>query len=134
MSGDFKEHFDLTKLDENQIGQIEFVLNSPAYVDSFRPYLLGIISQMNDLWKDRTQARRDQYPDDFLAGGIVFGEGLIKFFNLLLEETKMERIHKAMEGMTNEKLYDMKRQAGGQRPVVGFDQPVLPGLADPDEF
>jgi len=124
----------VTKLDEQQLGQIEFVLNSPAYVDSFKPYIQGVLNQLNVLWKDRSRQRSDEYPDDFLAGGAVFGEGLLKFFDLLVSETSMERIHASMESMTSEKQYDMRRERGAVKPVVGLDQPATPGPADPDEF
>lgn len=134
MPGDFREFFDLRKLDVQSLGEIEFVLNSPAYEHSFKPYLLGILNQMESLWKDRSQTRKDQYPDEFLAGGAVFGEGLLKFFDLLIHETNMERIHAAMENMSNDTLYDMKRERGLVKPVVGLDQSAMPGQADPDEF
>lgn len=135
--GDFREFFDIRKLDERQLGQIEFVLNSPAYEESFKPYMLGILATMNSMWKDRSKERLERYPDEFLAGGAVFGEGLIKFFALLIHETSFDRIHEAMiAGMSNDKLYDMKRQSGALKPVVGLDQPASPieGGADPDEF
>jgi hypothetical protein len=134
MPGDFRELFDLRKLDEQQLGEIEFVLNSPAYEHSFKPYLEGILAQMNHLWKDRSKARSDQYPDDFLAGGVVFGEGLLKFFDLLIHETSMERIHAALEHMTSERQYDERRKRGLVAPVVGTDQSAMPMKADPDEF
>jgi len=134
MPADFREFFDLQKLDEQQLGQIEFVLASPAYSDSFKPYLQGILNQLNQLWKDRSKTRSDQYPDDFLAGGVVFGEGLLKFFDLLIHETSIERIHAAMSDVSNDTLYDLCRQRGEVRPVVGLDQSATPGKADPDEF
>jgi len=134
MPADFREFFDLRRLDEQQLGQIEFVLNSPAYVDSFKPYLQGILNQLNALWKDRSKLRSDQYPDDFLAGGVVFGEGLLKFFDLLIHETSMERIHASMGNMTNDTLYDLARARGDVKPVVGLDQSAAPGPVDPEEF
>jgi hypothetical protein len=135
--GDFREMFDLRRLDERQLGQIEFVLNSPAYDDSFKPYMLSIIASMNAMWKDRSRERQDRYPDEFLAGGVCFGEGLLKFFSLLIHETSMERIHEAMlQSMTNDQLYDARRNAGGVKPVVGINQPATPneGEADPEEY
>jgi hypothetical protein len=129
----FQKFFDLRKLDEQQLGNIEFVLNSPAYVEHFRPYMEGILLQMNRLWIDRTQARKDEYPDDFLAGGVAFGEGLLKFFDLIIHETKMERVHGAMENMTNEMLYEVRRQRGDLKPVVGLDQQAMPSRLEPEE-
>ena len=133
MPGDFREMFDLRKLDDRRLGEIEFVLNSPAYEHSFKPYIEGILREMNRLWKDRSRERSDKYPDDFLAGGAVFGEGLLKFFDLLVHETSMERVHAAMSGLSNDDLYDMKRHRGEVRPVVGLDQSALPQPPQPDE-
>ena len=133
MPGDFREHFDLRQIDQRSLDQIAFVLNSPAYETSFKPYLQGVLNNLNRLWKDRSKQRADQYPDDFLAGGVVFGEGLLKFFDLLIQETSMERIHAAMSDMPADRLYDLKREAGQQQPVIGFDQPALPEPYDPAE-
>jgi hypothetical protein len=131
--GDFREFFDPRKLTDRQRGEIEYVLNSPAYEDSFKPYMEGILRSMDSMWRDRSQKRKDTYPDDFLAGGATFGEGLIKFFDLLLRETSMERIHLAMERITMEDIYDKHRADGHVRPVVGLDQSALPQPADPAE-
>lgn len=135
--GDFREMFDLRRLDERQLGQIEFVLNSPAFKDSFEPYMRGIIRSMDTMWRDRSRERMDRYPDEFLAGGVVFGEGLLKFFQLLIHETSFERMHEAMvESMSNDAIYDARRAAGQVKPVVGINQPSVPpeGAADNDEF
>jgi len=129
----FHKFFNLRTLDEQQLGNIEFVLNSPAYGDHFKPYMEGVLAQMHRLWIDRSQARKDEYPDDFLAGGVAFGEGLIKFFDHIIHETRMERVHGAMENMTNDMLYEIHRQRGDMRPVVGLDQSAIPSQIDPEE-
>lgn len=132
---DFREFFDLRKLDDRQLGFVEFVINSPAYGEVFEPYLKTVRESMNKLWLDRSQARKDQYPDDFLAGGICAIDGLIKFFNMILSETQMERIHASMSEMTPEKLYELKRQRGQLRPVVGVNQGSEPEEYNPaDDF
>lgn len=133
MSGDFREFFDLRQFDDRQLGEVEFVLNSPAYEHTFRPYIQGVINQMNTLWKDRSKERSDKYPDDFLAGGVIFAEGLVKFFDLVVKETRMERVHDAMAQMTPENAYDIQRHRGNVKPVVGLDQPALPVHVDPAE-
>ena len=133
MPGSFGEFFDIRKLDEQQRGSIEFVLNSPAYQDYFKPYMESILAQMNQAWKDRSQKRKDEYPDDFLAGGVCFGEGMLKFFEVIINETNMERIHGAMENMTNDMLYEVRRQRGFIKPVVGANQDALPQQVPPDE-
>lgn len=133
MPGDFREMFDLQRLDERDLGQIEFVLNSPAYTETFRPYLQGILNRMQDLWKDRSRQRKDQYPDDFLAGGVCVVEGLLEFFGVLIQETNVERIHASMSNVTNETLYDAFRQSVRFQPVVGLDQSATPETLDPAE-
>lgn len=133
MPGDFREHFDPRKLSDNQRGQIEFILTSPAYEFAFKPYIEGILRSMDQLWKDRTQERKDRYPDDFLAGGATFGEGLLKFFEYLIQESSMEHIHKAMSQVTNEDLYNKHRSEGRMAPVVGLDQRAEPQPMDPAE-
>lgn len=133
MPGDFREFFDPRNLDERKRGEIEFVLVSPAYNDSFKPYIEGVLRQLNDLWKDRSQARKDQYPDEFLAGGAVFGEGLLKFFEVLIQEVSMERIHEAMEHMTPDVLYELRRERGEVKTVTGLDQEVTPEVYRPED-
>ena len=133
MTGDFKEFFDLRRLDRQQLGEIEFVLNSPAYEHSFKPYILGILKSLNTLWKDRTRERRDKYTDDFLAGGDALGSGLLEFFALLIQETSFERMHEAMQDKSPESQYQTRLHAGAVRPVVGLDQSALPEPVDPDE-
>jgi len=133
MRGNFREFFDARKLDEQKRGSIEFVLNSSAYEDYFKPYIQSILDQMNQAWKDRSRERQDKYPDEFLAGGAVFGEGMLAFFEVLIQETNMERVHDAMENMTSEMLYEVKRQRGLVRPVVGLDQSAMPQQVSPDE-
>lgn len=131
MPGDFREHFDLRKLDEIQLGQIEFVLTSPAYEESFRPFLLDAVESMSAQWKDRSEERKARYPDDYLAGGVVAIEGLIKFFEVLVQEANFERIHAANGGGSPEREYDLRRLAGQLQPVIGLDQGAEPS-ADED--
>lgn len=133
MPGDFREMFDLRKLDEHKRGEIEFVLTSPAYAHSFKPYIEGIIRQMEHLWRDRSEERKAQYNDDFLGGGVTMAEGLLKFFELLIQEADVERIHNAMGNLSNDDLYDRMRDAGRMRPVVGLDQSASPSEVPPEE-
>lgn len=133
MPGDFREFFDLRKLDDRAMDQIRWVLLSPAYEDSFKPYMLGVLHSLNQMWKDRSKERHDKYPDDFLAGSVIFGEGLLKFFDVLLAEADMERIHHAMANMTPDDMYDHKRRAGEVKPVVGLDQSASPQPMPADE-
>lgn len=123
---DLRKFFDIGNLDDRTLGMIEFVLNSPAYEEAFRPYLENVRDSMQRQWLDRSQVRKDSYPDDFLAGGVCAIEGLLKLFHLVLTQTSFERIHESMAAMTPERQYEMRRQAGRVKPIVGVDQPALP--------
>jgi hypothetical protein len=133
MRGDFKEFFDPRRFTEQQLGNMEFVLNSPAYEEQFKPYIEGVLNTLNTIWKDRSRERQDKYPDEFLAGGATFGEGLLKFFEQIIRETNMERVHSSMANMTNDMLYEVRRQRGDMKPVVGLDQSAEPAPYDPAE-
>ena len=130
---DLRKFFDPSRLDERSLGMIEFVLNSPAYEEAFKPYLETVRDGMQRKWLDRSQSRKDEYPDDFLAGGVCAIEGLLQVFTFFLKQTSMDRIHDSMEGMTSERQYEMRRQQGRVSPVVGVDQPTLPAKYDPAE-
>lgn len=133
MSGTFKEFFDVSLIDERQLGEMEFVLNSPAYEHTFKKYMEGVLRQLNALAKDRSQKRKDEYPDDTLFGGIMFGEGLLEFFSRIIQETRMERIHASMQNVSNDDLYDAARRQGRVKPVVGLDQSAEPEPYNPAE-
>lgn len=128
---DFRAVFDLRKLSDQELGCVEFVLNSPAYMDVFKPYLTGIRDSMNHLWLDRTQKRKDEYPDDFLAGGIASIDGLLNFFDHIIKETSMDRIHESMSHMSNDDIYTRRQEQGRVQPVVGINQPAEPDEYDP---
>ena len=131
--GDFSEFFTLATFDEQKLGEMEWVLNSPAYLHTWKPYMLGILRSLQKMWKDRTRARQEKYPDEFLAGGTVFGEGLIEFFDKIIEETHHERAMKAMANMSNDDHYETLQQHGGVKPIVGMDQDATPAPYDPAE-
>ena len=133
MANDLRRFFDVRNLNDQELGMIEFVLTSPAYDMAFRPYLEEVKESMHSLWLDRSQKRKDEYPDDFLAGGVCAIEGLLKYFHAVIHEANFERVHESMAGMTNEKIYELRRQQGAVRPVVGIDQPATPAPYNRDE-
>lgn len=133
MAQDLRQFFNVNNLDAHKLGMIEFVLNSPAYEESFKPYLKTVRDSMNTLMLDRTQARKDQFPDDYLAGAIFAIDGLLKFFTLVVHETNMERINDAMSKRSPEQEYDRLARAGRTKPVMGLDQDAMPGAYDPAE-
>lgn len=112
---------------------IEFVLTSPAYEGAFKPYLESVRDSMHSLWLDRSQKRKDEAPDDWLAGGVCAIEGLLKFFEVAIHEANFDRIHESMAEMTSEKQFELRRQQGRVRPVVGVDQRAEPEQYDPKE-
>lgn len=133
MANDLRQFFDARRLSEQELGMIEFVLTSPAYEGAFKPYLTSVRDSMHSLWLDRSQKRKDDYPDDFLAGGVCAIEGLLKFFSAAIHEANFERIHDSMAAMVPEKQYELRRQAGRVKPVVGVDQKATPEAYDPLE-
>ena len=123
---DLKEVFDISKLDDQQLGCLEYVLMSPAYLDVFEPYLRGVRESMNSRLLDRSKERKDEMPDDFLAGGVVVIDGLLTFFKKIIEEVQMERIDAAMHRLTPEQRYNAERHAGHHVPVLGANEPLEP--------
>lgn len=132
MSKEMRQFFRMEDLDEQQLGMIAYVLNSPAYEESFRPYLMTVRESMNAIWLDRSQARKNTLPDDYLAGAIASIDGLLKFFTVVLHETSMENIHEAMTQSDDQK-YDVRVARGMSRPVVGLNQSASPQPYDPKE-
>lgn len=130
---DFREFFDPRKLSPGTLGQMEFVLNSPAYEDAFKPYLKGVARGMEHLCRDRSQTRKDKYSDDFLYGGVCAVEGLLTFFQLMIEETDFDHIHESMASMSSEKQYDQRLKTGNVKPIVGVDQKATPDEYRPEE-
>ena len=133
MSGDFREIFNVAQLDDRTLGEIEWVLNSPAYEHTFKPFMVGVLKTLSKLQRDRSQKRKEEYPDDYLAGGLDFGEGLIEFFGRVIAETRMDRMNEAMQHVSNDQLYDAKRARGQVKPVVGLDQSATPEEYNPAE-
>jgi hypothetical protein len=127
------EVFSTSKLSEQQLGCVEFVLNSPAYLDVFKPYLLDARETMAAAMLDRSTGRKDQYPDDFLAGSISTIDSLLNFFQHVLDETSLDRVHASMERITPEVEYHMRQQAGKIVPVMGANQDAAPRDYEPDE-
>jgi hypothetical protein len=133
MQPDFKKQFELGRLTELELGNIEYVLMSPAYSETFKPYLETVRNNLNALWLDRTKMRKDQMSDDFLAGGISMIDGLLKFFAIVVHESSMERIHASQAARSPDQEYDIRQRLGQMRPVVGLDQSALPQPYDPAE-
>lgn len=130
----FRKVFDLRKLTQDELGCVEYVLNSPAYVEVFEPYLRATRDSMQALWLDRSQRRKEDYPDDFLAGGVAAIDGLMTFFATILIETNMDRIHDAMTRKSPDDVYTEKQERGMVQPVIGVDQQSEPEYNAAEDF
>ena len=119
---DFNDVFDTARLDDHQLGCVEYVLNSPAYLDVFEPYLRNARNHLNLQLLDRSKERKDTRSDDFLAGGVVAIDGLLSLFKKILEETKMQRIDDSMQRLSPEQKYDQAARNGEHKPILGANE------------
>jgi len=121
---DLKKVFDINKLTDHELGCVEYVLNSPAYQDVFKPYLEAMRDSTSLAMLDRSEARRKEYPDDFLAGNIVALKGLLELFEHILRETRMERINDSQAALSPVTRYDQEQRSGQHDPVLGANEPI----------
>ena len=133
MANSLRQFFEARSLTEQELGLIEFVVMSPAFEIAFKPYLEGVRDNMQTLWKDRSARRKEEYPDDFLAGATCVIDDMFKFFTAVLADANFDRVHDSMSHMTSDKQYELKRQKGQIAPVVGVDQSATPPEYDPLE-
>jgi len=129
----FQKVFDMTPLTDLELGWVEFAVTSPAYDVGFRKYITSMRNTMNKMMLDRSQTRKDEYPDDFLAGGIAFGDGLLEYFDRLIQEANMDRINRSMNTRTDDQQYEDKQRAGEVSVVVGVNQDPEPSEIAPAE-
>jgi hypothetical protein len=131
--GDYNDVFDIQKLDERQLGQIEYVLNSPAYGDCFEPYLRTIRNTLSQRLLDPSKARKEEHPDDFLRGGIVAIDGLLSFFSRIIAETQSDRIFRALAAATPDQQYTEDQKRGSHVPILGANESLEPTPYRADE-
>lgn len=103
--------FDLSKLNEEELGQLEFWLLSPAWEGYGKLYLKSIIKSLERLMKDRSEERKKRYNDDFLAGQCTALEGFIAFCDGIVQNLSMARVAEAQK-MTPDQEYDRLRALG----------------------
>jgi len=120
---DFQTIFDVKSLEDNELGHLEYIINSPSYSQVFEPYLQRMRNSLNLLLLSPSQERKDQYPDDFIRGGIIIIDGLLKFCKQLVEETEIERIARAQQALPEEEMYQYLKQEGYMKPVIGIQIP-----------
>ena len=124
MADNFKEVFDISKLDEHTLGCVEYVLNSPAYYEVFEPYLRSIRNTLNQRLLNPSKERKEEHPDDFLRGGIVAIDGLLMFFSHIIKETQMERISAAFAKRDASQQYLYDKDRGMHKPVLGANETI----------
>lgn len=122
MSDNFKDVFDISKMDEHTLGCVEYVLNSPAYADVFEPYLKSIRNTLNQRLLNPSRERKEEHPDDFLRGGIVAIDGLLMFFAHIIRETRMERVVSSLSNNDANKRYTQNQSRGAHKPVLGANE------------
>lgn len=103
--------FDVSKLTDEEIGQLEYILLSPAYERVFKPYLYRMQKSIEHMMLDRSQRRKEEFPDDFLAGEAVGIAGLLAFFDSLAEQINMARVA-AVQQATPDEQYTLLRAQG----------------------
>jgi hypothetical protein len=115
--------FNISNLDDNEIGHLMWVLNSPSYERVFAPYLRGIRDSANRMLLDRSQERKNKFPDDYLAGIITTVDGLLELFTRLVTETDMERIRESQQEQPDEVEYARAQMAGRIKPAGQVVEP-----------
>jgi hypothetical protein len=105
-----KDLFDLSKLSEREIGDFEFMVNSPSYQRIVRPYLIKMRDSVQMMMLDRSEDRKRVYNDDFLAGQASTLIGFLKFLDGLKEHTSMDRMQKAVQMSTEEVYQDLRNR------------------------
>jgi hypothetical protein len=105
------ELLNLNKASDEEIGQLEYVVNSPAWARFFKPYLFKMLNSINRMWRDRSAERRDKYSDDYLAAYAASIEGLLQWGDTLVKQTQAARVIDAQE-RTPEQEYDALRAMG----------------------
>lgn len=124
MSDNFKDVFDINKMDEQALGCVEYVLNSPAYSEVFEPYLRGVRNTLNQRLLNPSKERKEEHPDDFLRGGIIAIDGLLMFFAHIIRETQVDRVTKSLARTSHEQRYNNDSQRGAHKPVLGANEPL----------
>lgn len=115
---DFKEIFDVTQLEEHELGHLIYVLNSPSYTRVFEPYLVRARDSLNTLLIDPSDVRKSKYPCDYLRGGICAIDGLLSLFKKLIDETDIARVGELVSQHTFDSRYEQLRETGKVGPLA----------------
>ena len=107
---------DLSRLTEEDIGHLEFVLSSPSYSLIFRPFLARIREDYLRLLLNPSKSRAESVPDDYLRGGVAVIDTLLTMFEDIRTNLNTERVHNAMLNA---------------RPTDDFERRMASGLVKP---
>ncbi len=106
--------FDVSNLTEEELGHLEWVLNSPSYERVFRPYIMKMRESAQMMMLDRSEDRKKQYPDDFLAGQAAALMGFLKFLDGIRDHTNSQRVEAALQS-TPDDAYERLKGLGAIR-------------------
>lgn len=113
--------FDMIRLTEDELGHIEWVVNSPSYERVFKRYMQTMLHSTQMKLLDPDEDRKKRMPDDFLRGYASAILGLIKFLDGVRDNTNQARVEEALAA-TPDQAYDRLRALGvirhsGQTPL-----------------
>lgn len=93
----FKQLFNTNLMDEQELGQIEYILTHPAYERYFRPYMQHMHDSMIVQWKLPQHARSHAASDEELRQGARFIEGLMRYFDEIIKHAQVERVLRSQD-------------------------------------
>lgn len=116
---------DINNMSDEEIGQLAYIVRSPAWENFFDPMLRGIVENICALLLDPSQERKDKRPDDFLRGQAVLVRNFLELPHTVIEEARMREQQQQRDADAATDLHD--RSSSGMMPL-GFREP------DPTEY
>ena len=99
--------FDVSQLDTNTLGHLEYILNSPSYQQVMRPFLVNSQKMYETLLLDpRPEVRKKYGGTNYLRCGANNISAFLKFLDTIVLETHHERAMEARAQMTDEEMHD----------------------------
>jgi hypothetical protein len=126
-----------SNLDDKDIGDLAFIINSPAYVNFFKPLLLGMERNMMESIIDPSVTRKAGQSDDYLRGGIVTIRAILNGPIFAIEEyANKQKINAEIQNDAD--FYKERAEAGSIGPLPyqrmtddNFVEPAPAGGYDP---
>lgn len=124
--------FELSVLDEHELGHLEYILNSPSYTRVFKPFLESLQKAYVERMLNPDPATRQKYGgDEYLRCGANNIQRQLEFYEKVIAETQHQRAMSAREALGEVDLY---RQAVAEGKVGPSGQIRTPDYADVEEF